>query len=151
MVNFGKLILVSTILVFLIACGEEKQKEYPHLGSTKNPKDMKEITRQTLQQNLVGTAYGNLFKIEKALEKRDIAEVERLANEARFLLLGYVDSIEQSNLPNLEDRAKSAIYDLDRMLFYLSKNELEKVARHVSLCKIHLDSLRELTGLKRID
>jgi hypothetical protein len=88
MVNFSKLILVGTILVFLIACGEEKQKEYPHLGSTKSPKDMKEITRQTLQQNLVGTAYGNLFKIEKALAKQDIAEAENLANESRFFASG---------------------------------------------------------------
>jgi hypothetical protein len=149
--NFVKLIIVGTILAFLIGCGEDQQKEYPHLGSTKNPKDMSEITRQNLQQNLVGSAYGNLFKIEKALKKGEIAEAEKLAKETRNLLLGYVDSIEESNLPDLEERAKNAIFDLDRMLFYFDNNDLEKVARHIRLCKIHLDSLRELTGLKRID
>ncbi len=149
--NFVKLILAGTILILLIACGEKQQREYPHLGSAKDPKDLREITRQNLQQDLVGTAYGNLFKIEKALEKGEMEEVAKLAKETRYLLLAYVDSIAESNLPDPEDRAKSATYDLDRMLFYLDNNVLEKIARHIRLCKIHLDSLRELTGLKRID
>ena len=140
--------LLTTLLLFLIACGEEKPY---HLQSTKNPPNMSEITRQNLQQDLVGTAYGNLFKIEKAIASRDTAKVEELANETRYLLLAYVDSIEESNLPDLEERAKNAVYDLDRMLFYLQERDKAKVARHIKQCKIHLNSLRELTGMKRLD
>ena len=116
-------ILLTTLMLFLIACGEEKPY---HLQSTKNPPDMSKIARHNLQQDLAGTAYGNLFKIEKAMASRDTAEVAQLVNETRYLLLAYVNSIEASNLPDLEERAQNAIYDLDRMLFYLQEQDQAK-------------------------
>ncbi len=142
-------IAVFVLLLLLAACREER--EHPHLGSTNNPPILTEITRQNLQQDLVGTAYGNLTRMEPLLRRGALDSVRTLATEARYLLLAYVDSIEESGLPQLVEWAKSAIYDLDRLLFYLDNGDTEKAARHIRLCKIHLNSLRDVTGMKRVD
>jgi hypothetical protein len=145
-------IIVIAFFGTLLACGKEEKTEKATAGpdSLAVRHDQTELSRIAVQEDAIGTAYGNILKIEAAVKRRDVEQAKKLAEETRYLLLAYIDSIEESNLPRLEERASKAVYDLDRMLFYLDSGDLEKAERHLRLCKIHLDSLRQLTGLKRV-
>jgi len=141
-------IMLALMLVSLMSCSKEKA-ETPHPGPSENIPEMN--ASQNFQQDLVGTAYGNIAKMSKALESDNLAEAKKLANETRYLLLGYADSVERNNLPDLRERARNAVYHFDRVLFYMDNGNLKKARDLVVQCKYELDALREATGVERLD
>lgn len=143
---------VAALAVTLVACGQEKSEEKPAAtpDSLITLHDTAELSRIAVQEDAIGTAYGNMLKVADLIGAGEIKQARQVAVATRYLLLAYVDSIEKSQLPRLEERAKSAIYHLDRIMFYLDNSQTDKAMEHVDLCKIHLNSLRQLTGLKRV-
>ena len=135
------------VLFALVSCAKEKEDTL----KTDSRKNIEEVNaRRNLQQDLIGTAYGNVLKMSSAFEKGDTSEVSTLGRETRLLLQGYADSVEGNKLPDLEQRAKAMVSDFDSMLSYWDKGDIKQAMALTSQCKYKLNSLRELTGLKRM-
>lgn len=143
---------ILMIALLAIGCGEKRQTEQSagRSDTVAIQHDQAELSRIAVQEDAAGTAYGNILRMKERLGRGDTTEARQLAEETRYLLLAYLDSVAESDLPRLEERAKNAIYHLDRILFYLDHRQVDKAQEHIDLCRIHLDSLRQLTGIKRL-
>ncbi len=146
-----KRLFIVLLVTTLCACGEKKPEQSQSAAAkTMGLPIATIIARQNLRQDLAGTAYGNFVEMKKALATDSLGKIVRLATETLALLQVYIKHAEEDSLPSLVAAAKPAMNDVTQVLEAAKKGETEKMSEALMTSEIHLTSLRELTGMKRV-